>query len=180
MRNFLRTVFTLFLVGGLLLACGCSERVPDRHGTAREDFCAELRGRLTSVGEGMDFVAKIEVQSGVGGREVTLSYLAPETLAGCVLCVAVSEEGELLGDVELRRGGLTVRRAASELSGLLLPARALLSTGAYESLAREEDGWRIGLADGAELSLSADGTPRRFSAPQISFDVVWFERGGAQ
>ncbi len=180
MRICLRPAFVLFLIGGLLLFGGCRAQIPDRRGTAKEDFCAELRGRLVSEGEGMDFVARIEVHGGVGGREVTLSYLAPESLEGCVICVAVSEAGEMIGDAELCWRGIVARVEVSALSGLLLPASALLSTGEQESLVREGDGWRIGLVDGAELSLSADGTPKRFSAPKISFDVVWFESGGVQ
>lgn len=180
MRICLRTAFVLFLIGGLLLFGGCGESIPERRGTATEDFCAELRGRLASEGEGVDFVAKIEVRNGVGGREVTLSYLAPESLEGCVICVAVSEAGEMLGQAELRWRGITASMDASALSGLLLPARALLSAGDTESLVREGDGWRIGLGEGVELILSADGTPRHFSAPKISFDVVWFESRGVQ
>lgn len=180
MKICLRTAFVVFLIGGLLLLGGCRESVPDRRGTEGEDFCAELRGRLALEGEGMDFVAKIEVRNGIGGREVTLSYLAPEALEECVICVAVSDAGEMLGQAELRRRGIVASVDADALSGLLLPARALLSAGETKSLVREGDGWRIGLGEGAEWILSADGTPKRFSAPKISFDVVWFESGGVQ
>lgn len=160
----------------------CAEVSPDPLAFQKESFSAELRGsRRTPGKEGTSsFVAKIEVRREETTYALRVTYLAPEAMEGCEVYALCTVSGELTGEAELRFGELCITTPAQHLSGLLLPATALVAPRQLESIQKTTEGWRADYMDEVELLSAPDGKPIRFSSPEISFEVVWFDCRGVQ
>ena len=164
------------------LLCGCGEEAPDPSAFTSTNFAAELRGRMTSpeTGKVIELCVKAEVGTAGDARTLRVVYLAPDGLEGIEIEAICTVDGVLTDEATVRFGGIAVPTEAEQVSGLLLPVTSLFKPRALASIRRTEDGWEASYDDGARILTDANGHPRAFFSPEISFDVVWFDARGVQ
>ena len=155
MRRFL--CLTLFFL--MIALAGCGTVGNDRTGFSTKPFTAEIEG---TRGE-LAFSAELTVSAG----ERTIRYTAPESLAG--LTATASDDG-----IRVVQGSLSKQTPAGS-SGLFLPLD-LLTTAAEPTTVQERAGEKVlTYADGTEILLNADGTPRAVIRSDIMFTVTDFQ-----
>ena len=87
---------------------------------------------------------------------------------------------DFLGEsVEIAREGEPVKQLPlSAAEGLLLPLRILLLHASDDAatVQKSDNGYLFGFADGVTLSFSPDGLPLSVESPDLSYQIVWWER----
>ena len=153
----------------LLLFCAVSAKrtraVPDLSYRSQA-FTLRLEGNL----HGVDVTCDISCEN---GRLQRLTYLAPDSVRG--LAVTCLESG----DIRVERGDISAvfEANAREISGLLLPAHALLpSEESLRSVQKISTGYLLTLESpggGAPITLALgnDGFPSAVSGESFSFRV---------
>ncbi len=171
MKGFLRLFFSFFVCFCLV---ACTTRPPDTLAYLNSSFCAELEGTLY----GSDFCARIEAEGAkesggrVAYRRYTVSYLAPEELAGIrVEVLRDPQSGE--AQITASLGEISLDVSHESVGGWLLPVESLLSLAAEEpeSLQKTEVGYRVVFPGGKILTVDEKGLPISLQSPEIDFSV---------
>ena len=168
MRNFLRGIAFLVLLGVLGGGVSCAPSLPAPDGGMTGSFSAELAGELY----GVSFCARLEVTEEETGRKIRLEYLSPPALEGLILETVAGEEG-----VTLTLGEQRLETTAAAVAGWLLPAEALLLVGEEPPLSVERNGegsYRFVLPGETIFTVDPKGIPQSLSSPNICLSVLRF------
>lgn len=154
------------------LICGCQGTPPDRGVCFSQPFTAEVNGELNGVA----FTAKI-TGSGEDG-EYAIQYLTPDALSQIELRGHLGSDGTPIGEARITCGELTLTQNTEALRGLLLPLTALLSLTQTEpaTVQKDSDGYTFTFPDRQTLSVTDIGVPRALTAPNVSYQIVWWEQ----
>lgn len=172
-----RRILFLLLTLLLVLLTGCQSAASKPYAYLDTDFSAELSGTLYSH----DFTLKLAVtkasSDGTAAPRylVTAEHLSPSPYAPLRLSAKLDGEGNAVGEIEVTYGAIHTTVSADTLAGLLTPIRALLAQRETVSVQKEGAGYRFSLEDEASMVQDCDGHPLSFSAPDLSFAVVWWE-----
>ena len=152
--------------------CGCQPTPPRRADCLFAPFRAEIAGEV----RGVSFSAMLVGEGGEGTVEI--AYLTPDALSGVRVRAPLTADGSLGESAELSLGELSAQLPAEAAEGLLLPARILFSHAREDAatVQRTEEGYCFTFADGVALSVSAEGVPLSVCAPDLSYQIVWWER----
>ena len=168
MRNFLRGIAVLILLGVLGCGVSCAPPVPSPDEGMQGAFSAELAGELY----GVSFCARLEVAVGEEGRRICLEYLSPPALEGLILEKYAGGES-----VTLTQGEQRLETTSTAVAGWLLPAESLLSVGEEPPLSVERSGegnYRFALSGERILTVDPEGIPQSLSSPNVSLSVLRF------
>ncbi|MBQ7347509.1 MAG: hypothetical protein IJW55_06085 [Clostridia bacterium] len=154
------------------LICGCHGKPPDRRACFNQPFAAEINGELNGVA----FTAKIT--GGGKDGEYTIQYLTPDILSQTELRVHLGTDGTPSGEARITRGELTLTQNAEDLRGLLLPLSTLLLLTQTEpaTVQKDNDGYTFTFPDSQTLSVTDIGIPRALTAPNVTYQIVWWEQ----
>ena len=151
---------SLFLIClcSVLVFSGCRTVGNDRAKQWKEPFTASIEG---TRGE-LAFSAELTVTA----DERTIRYTAPESLAG--LTATAASDG-----IRVVQGELS-RQTGVGASGLFLPLDLLTTPAELATVRMREGETVLTYADGTEILLNADGTPRAVIRTDILFTVSDF------
>ena len=143
---------------------GCESAKGDYFAPFAQGYVAEIRG----IFRGIAFEAELTVAAPApeGGRPATLTFYAPESLAGTVVSRAAD------GALSLSAGGLTVATEAAEGYRPLL--EIFPDTGEVTEVKVTEDGNTRVSGAGFSLDLRPDGSPTAAENSAASVVVVRF------
>ena len=159
-----RILLGLCIVVSLLFG-GCAPAAEDYFAPFAGDFEAEFAGEF----RGMEIAAVICMQAGnaEGVREATLTFYAPQALAGTVLT------RDAYGNLQLTSGEVSISGKAVEGYAPLLslfPCEGAIHT------VKLEQGYTRVEGEGFGITFCADGTPIKAENCEIVADVIRFER----
>lgn len=155
--------FLTFCLPLLLLFGACAARRTSYLAAFEAPFEAELAGEVNGVA----FSAMLEAGEGATAtRAVTLTFYAPETLAGTVFCR--TEAGELC----LKTGDVAVTVNADSAFGELLAA--IGGESAVGKATLTDAGYTRVQGEGFSWDFRSDGTPASLITPRLTATVVRF------
>ncbi len=137
----------------------------DRH------FSADIRGVLG----GVPFAAHLEIEAEKGSvRAFSLCFLPSDggLPVGLTLSGLCGVDGLPMQGITVCLGDLRVEVGVDAVQELLFPVTALLSRNSYSTVQKTEAGFLLRFPDDAEMLLSPDFSPLRFSSPSCSFEVT--------
>ncbi len=162
-----RFVLILLLVGALLSGCAGKDR--DHFAYLQTDFRATLAGEMN----GLAFEANVAVENCGTAMRGSITYTAPETLAGWTVISAFDADGEPVGDAALTASfGALGRTNAEAVGGYLSPLSALLSRKAPLGVQGEGTKTRLSLPNDAVFVLNADGIPQNYESKALAFEIT--------
>ena len=151
----------LFWVSWVAVSCGGTENATYA-GVLRGNFCAEVQGVLN----GTDFSARVEAREGEAGREVVVTFYAPNEIYGTEAVKRADGSGYLKAGTVLLEGGE---------SGMAPFFDLFLSEPIVEDVVLNESGHTEVRAKGTVLTLLPDGTPYRLTASTAELTVISWE-----
>ena len=164
MKKIALAVLLAALLFCLLPLCGCESAKGNYFAPFAKGYTAEIRGTF----RGIAFEAELtcEAPAPEGGRAATLTFYAPESLAGTVVSRAAD------GTLSLSSGGLTVATEAAEGYRPLL--EIFPATGEVTGVAVTENGNTRVSGAGFSVDFRPDGSPAAAENSAASVVVVRF------
>ena len=136
------------------------------------DFVGEVRGSMN----GVEFCAAIDLQKVGDEWRVSVSYLAPDVLEGCVISAVCDAKGMPIGKVEMHRSEESFVGDGVVFSGLLRPASLWLLQAEIASVQKNGGEYLLTFSTGEIMRLREDGFPILVSGDDFSMEMVWIER----
>ena len=164
----LRRLFLLFFslsISLSFIACHSTSGTGTYFAFRKERFRAQIDGTL----HGVTFSAEIGQYTRDEKSILYIKYSSPEALENVTL---QKEEG---GEPYVLYGDLLSAAQEERIRGLILPLSALWQTDEILRIQKSEEGTELIFSGERSLFLSKEGIPRRFSAPEAHFTVVWWE-----